>query len=126
MTSMVCPFEAKFFNPHIGKLDPKTVSCHFIGYPTTSKGFCFYCPTRTTKFVETRHAKFLENVNVSESSEARKITLEEIRADIPLSMIPESVFPSSSSATPPVNESRFIGTAPYNEPHITQYFVISK
>jgi len=28
-----CPAEAKVFNPNIGKLDPKTVSCHFIGYP---------------------------------------------------------------------------------------------
>ena len=120
-----CPSGAQIFNPHIGKLDPKTVSCHFIGYPATSKGFRFYCPTRTTKFVETRHAKFLENVNVSGSSETRKITLEENRTDIPLPMIPESVFPSSSSATPPVNVSGFIGVAPNNEPHIIQSSVIS-
>jgi hypothetical protein len=33
-----CRAEAKFFNPNIGKLDPKTVSCHFIGYPDRSKG----------------------------------------------------------------------------------------
>ena len=31
--------EAKVFNPNIGKLDPKTVSCHFIGYLEKSKGF---------------------------------------------------------------------------------------
>jgi hypothetical protein len=53
------PAEAKVFNPTIGKLDPKTVSCHFIGYPERSKEFCFYCPDRFTKFVETRHAVFL-------------------------------------------------------------------
>ena len=40
------PAEAKVFNPNIGKLDPKTVSCHFIGYPEKSKGFYFYCPDR--------------------------------------------------------------------------------
>ena len=40
-------------------------------------------------------------------------------------MIPESVFPSSSSATPPVNDSGFIGSAPSNEPHIIQSSVIS-
>ena len=38
------PAEAKVFNPNIGKLDPKTVSCHFIGYPERSKGYRFYCP----------------------------------------------------------------------------------
>jgi hypothetical protein len=36
-----CPTEAKLFNPSIGKLNPKTVSCHFIGYPDKSKGFNF-------------------------------------------------------------------------------------
>jgi hypothetical protein len=55
------PAEAKVFNPNIGKLDPKTVSCHFIGYPKKSNGFCFYCPDRYTKFVEIRHAVFLED-----------------------------------------------------------------
>ena len=55
------PAEAKVFNPNIGKLDPKTVSCYFIGYPEKSKGFRFYCPDRHTKFVETRHAVFLED-----------------------------------------------------------------
>jgi hypothetical protein len=55
-----CPTEAKLFNPSIGKLDPKTVSCHFIGYPDKSKGFHFYCPNRYTKFVEMRHTVFLE------------------------------------------------------------------
>jgi hypothetical protein len=49
-----CAAEAKVFNPHIGKLDPKTVSCHFIGYPDMSKGYRFYYPDRITKFVETR------------------------------------------------------------------------
>jgi hypothetical protein len=48
-----CPTDAKLFNPNIGKLDPKTVSCHFIGYPGKSKGFRFYCPDRYTKIVET-------------------------------------------------------------------------
>ena len=54
------PAEAKVFNPNIGKLDPKTVSCHFIGNPEKSKGFRFYCPDRHRKFVEMRHAIFLE------------------------------------------------------------------
>jgi hypothetical protein len=28
-----CPAEAKILNPNTSKLEPKTVSCHFIGYP---------------------------------------------------------------------------------------------
>jgi hypothetical protein len=32
-----CPAEAKVFNPNVGKLDPKKVSCHFIGYTEKSK-----------------------------------------------------------------------------------------
>jgi hypothetical protein len=56
-----CLAEAKLFNPSIEKLCHKTVSCHFIGYPNKSKGFCFYCPDRYTKIVELRHADFLEN-----------------------------------------------------------------
>ena len=55
-----CPAEAKVFNPNIRKLDSKTVSCHFIGYPKKSKGYRFYCPDRPTKFIEIRHAVFLE------------------------------------------------------------------
>ena len=46
------PTEAKVFNPNIGKLDFKTVSCHFIGFLEKSKGYRFYCPDRQTKFVE--------------------------------------------------------------------------
>jgi hypothetical protein len=31
------PAEAKVFNLNIGKLDPRTVSCHFIGYQKSRK-----------------------------------------------------------------------------------------
>ena len=48
------PTEAKVFNPNIRKRDPKIVSYHFIDYLEKLKGFCFYCPDRHTKFVETR------------------------------------------------------------------------
>ena len=56
-----CLAEAKIFNPNIGKLDSKIVSCYFIGYPKKSKGYRFYYPDRQTKFVETKHAVFLED-----------------------------------------------------------------
>ena len=73
-----CLAEAKLFNPHIGKLDPKTVSCHFIGYPKRSKGYRFYYSDRTMKFAETRHAVFLEHDGLSGSSKPRSIDLREI------------------------------------------------
>jgi hypothetical protein len=56
-----CPAETKVFNLNIEKLDSKTVSCHFIGYPERSKGYHFYCSDRHTKIVETRHVVFLED-----------------------------------------------------------------
>ena len=72
-----CPAEAKIFNPNIGKLDSKIVSCHFIGYPEKSKGYCFYCLDRQTKFVETRHAVFLEDDMIKGSMVAQEISFEE-------------------------------------------------
>jgi hypothetical protein len=39
-----CPAEARAFNTNMGKLDPMTVSCHFIGYPDKSNAARFYCP----------------------------------------------------------------------------------
>jgi hypothetical protein len=71
-----CPAEAKIFNSQLGKLDLKTISCHFIGYPNKSKGYRFYYPEHTTKFVDTRHVVFLE---CDMRSSPRDIDLEEIR-----------------------------------------------
>ena len=85
------PAEAKVFNLNIGKLDPKIVSYHFIGYPEKSKGFCFYCPKRHTKFVETRHAVFLEDELMRGSMVAR---------DAPTSMIHGLIFSLPAVAAP--------------------------
>jgi hypothetical protein len=68
-----CPAEAKLFNPSIGKLDSKTVSCHFIGYSDKSKRFRFYCPDRYIKIVEMRHTVFLEDEVISGSTVPREI-----------------------------------------------------
>jgi hypothetical protein len=48
-----CHAEPKVFNLNIGKLDPKTISYHFIGYPDRSKGYRFYCPNNYVKIMET-------------------------------------------------------------------------
>ena len=87
-----CPAKVKVFNQNIGKLDPKTVSCHFIGYPEKSKGYHFYCPDRHTKFVEIRHATFFEDQMIRGSMAARKIDLEEKRVFVPTPMTQEPYF----------------------------------
>jgi hypothetical protein len=90
--------EAKVFNPNIAKLDPKIVTCYFIGYPDRSKGCRFYCPYRYTKFVETRHAVFLEDELMRGDMVAQKIDLEEKRVHAPNPMTQEPFF-STSCAT---------------------------
>jgi hypothetical protein len=86
------PAEAKVFNPNIAKLDSKTVSYFFTGYPEKSKGFRFYCADRYTKFVETRHAIFLEDEMIRGSAVVWKIDLEEKRVCAPNPMIQEPYF----------------------------------
>jgi hypothetical protein len=96
------PAETKVFNPIIAKLDSKIVSCHFIGYLERSKGFHFYCPDRSTKFVETRHAVFLEDQMIRGSGTVRKIDLEEKRVYTPNPVIQDSFFSLPAVSAPPV------------------------
>jgi hypothetical protein len=98
-----CAAEAKLFNLSLGKLDPKTERCYFIGYPDKSKGHRFYCPKGTTKFVETRHDVFLEENGCTEH---RQIDLEEIRTyeSIPMTQdyyVPMTRFTTSSQVADP-------------------------
>jgi hypothetical protein len=86
-----CPAEAKIFNLNAGKLKPKTVSYHFIGYPEKSKGFCFYCPDKHTKYVEMRHVIFLDDEMMRGSTVPREISLEEKRVYVPTPMIHELI-----------------------------------
>jgi hypothetical protein len=95
-----CPTEAKLFNLSIGKLDPKTVSYHFIGYLDKSKGFHFYCPDRYTKIVEIRHVVFLEDGVIRGSTVPREIRLEEKRVYLPTPMVGEPFFLIPAAVTP--------------------------
>jgi hypothetical protein len=95
-----CPAEAKLFNLSIGKLDPKTVSCHFIGYLDKSKRFCFYYPDRHTKFVEIRHTVFLEDKMIKRSTISRETRLKEKRVYVPTPMVQELFFSISVNVTP--------------------------
>jgi hypothetical protein len=95
-----CPAEARIFNQSIGKLDPKTVSCHFIGYPDKSKEFWFYCPDRYIKMVETRHTVFLEDDVIRGSTVPREIRLEEKQVCVPTPMVTEPFFLVPAAVTP--------------------------
>ena len=64
-----CPSEVRIYNPQEKKLDPRTISGYFIGYAERSKGYRFYCPSHSTRFVESRNAKFLENDLISGSDQ---------------------------------------------------------
>ena len=78
-----CPAEARIYNPHEKKLDSRTISGYFIGYPDKSKWYKFYCLNHSVRIVETGNARFLENGDISGSNEPRKVGVEEIRVDIP-------------------------------------------
>ena len=99
---MGCPAEAKVFNPNIRKLDFKTASCRFIGYPDKSKGYHFYCLDRHTKFVEIRHAVFLKDDMVRESMVAQEINFEEKRVYVPTPMVQETFFSLPVAAAPTI------------------------
>ena len=82
------PSEVRVYNPHEKKLGPRTVSGYFIGYAEKSKGYRFYCPSHSTKIVESRNAKFLENDTISGSDRSLGLGSER---DFPISQ------PSTSS-----------------------------
>ncbi|KAF7807289.1 putative transcription factor interactor and regulator CCHC(Zn) family [Senna tora] len=53
-------------------------SVNLVSYPSVSKGYRFYCPTRGSKIVEAMSAKFLEDDIVdSDFSHGASITLED-------------------------------------------------
>ena len=62
-----CPTKVRVYNPHEKKLDLRTISSYFIGYPKKSKGFRFYCPNHSMRIVETDNARFIENGKISGS-----------------------------------------------------------
>jgi hypothetical protein len=68
-----CPSEVRIYNPQEKKLDLRTISEYFIGYVERSKGYRFYCPSHSTRIVESRNAKFLENDLISGSDQTRNI-----------------------------------------------------
>ena len=72
-----CQAEVRIYNLHEKKLDSRTISGYFIGYPERSKGYRFYCPNHSTRIVESGNARFIENGSVSGSVGARDVEIRE-------------------------------------------------
>lgn len=60
-----CLYEVRCYNPQEKILDPRTISGYFIGYFESSKDYRFYCQSHTTRIMESRNVKFLENHKLS-------------------------------------------------------------
>ena len=87
-----CQAEARIYNPHERKLDPRTISGFFIGYPEKSKGYRFYCPNHSMRILESVNARFIENGNISGSSESRNIEIKETLVETSTSNVPSQVI----------------------------------
>ncbi|KAH9714963.1 Integrase catalytic domain-containing protein [Citrus sinensis] len=95
-----CRAEVRPYNPQSRKLDPKTISGHFIGYCIGSRGSRFYCPSHTTRIIESDRAIYFEDDHNGGSSEPRSLTLREERVVLP---IPS--FPTSAMGLPHIDDS---------------------
>lgn len=92
-----CQAEVRLYNPHEKKLDERTISGYFIGYPEKSKGYIFYCPNHSTRIVESGNARFIENGQFSGSDESRKVDIRETQ-DNSIDVSPHIVVPLVSQS----------------------------
>ena len=76
-----CPAEARPYRPNEKKLDSRTVSCYFVGYPERTRGFKFYDPA-TRSFFETDNARFFEDVDFGREDIGRSVVFEEDSHDL--------------------------------------------
>jgi len=77
-----CPSEVRVYNPQEKKLDPRTMSGYFIGYAENSKGYMIYCPSNSTRIVESRNAKFPENDLISGSNQFQDTGSDKSQIDV--------------------------------------------
>uniref|UniRef100_A0A6N2M0Z2 Integrase catalytic domain-containing protein n=1 Tax=Salix viminalis TaxID=40686 RepID=A0A6N2M0Z2_SALVM len=115
-----CPVGTRIYNPQEKKLDFKTISGYFIGYPDKSKGYRIYCPNHSTRIVETGNAKFYENGEISGSNKVQDVIIQEIRVHVPLPSIskdgnPSIVEPFNNEDTP-MNNPQLHNEIIANEP----------
>jgi len=79
-----CQAEVRIYNPQEKKLNERTINVYFIGYPEKSKGYMFYCPTHSTRIVETGKARFIKNGETSGSEASQNMEIKEVRVQVPI------------------------------------------
>jgi len=77
-----CHEEVRIYNPQEKKLNERIISGFLIGYLEKSKGYMFYCPTHSTRIVETGNARFIENGETSGSEASRNVEIKEVRVQV--------------------------------------------
>ena len=86
-----CKVEVRPYNPQSKKLDTKTISGYFIGYYVGSRGSKFYCPSHTTRVIESNRVIYFED-DTSTSQGPREIVFNEhpIFIHVPITSAPIS------------------------------------
>ena len=74
-----CHAKIRIYNPQERKLDARTISEYFIGYPEKSKGYMFYCSNHSMRIVEIGNVRFIENGEISGSTVLREVEIKEVR-----------------------------------------------
>ncbi|TYK11910.1 Retrovirus-related Pol polyprotein from transposon TNT 1-94 [Cucumis melo var. makuwa] len=74
--------EVRSYMPNERKLDPRTISCYFVGYSEHSRSFKFYDLT-SKSFFETGNAKFLEDVEFKGEDKIKKVVFEDKLVSLP-------------------------------------------
>ena len=105
-----CPAEVRVNNPQEKKLDFRTISGYFIGYPEKSKGYRFYCPNHSTRIVESGNARFIENCDISGSDQMHNVSIQEVRVQISVPktytiVVPELVSQPNKDQEQQINDS---------------------
>ena len=64
--------EVRVYNLEEKKLDSMTINGYFIEYTERSKGYRYYYPSHSTRIVESRNVKCLENELINRSNQSHK------------------------------------------------------
>ena len=86
-----CKAEVRPYNPQSKKLDPKTISGNFVGYTIGSRGSRFYCPSHTTRVIESDRAIYFED-EFGSSQGSREIMFREELVYVPVPAACASIY----------------------------------
>jgi len=78
-----CQAKIIIYNMQGKKLDARTINGYFIAYSEKSKRYIFYCPSHSTRIVETGNARCILNGETSRSETSRNVEIKKIRVQVP-------------------------------------------